>query len=283
MGDISIVIATKDRPKRLAKCLSKISRQTQKPREVIIVDGSSTTFDFTTFRLPVTYINRKSSMVEARNIGMRKAKGDVVLFLDDDAFIEKDYVENLACFYDSRPEAGGVEGNVTNENGRRLLERALNFPSFPGRNDVMRVYRLHGCNMSFRKEVCNNFSFDENLIGYYNDDDEFCGRVAKRYRLFFLPSARLVHDQTQYGGARIDHYKNYNTLVYNQFYSLVRMPQKNIFDVVGYIFSQALMILRAFVFIKTGRHAAVKGILRGYTRIFRAVLSGNLAEHLRIL
>ncbi len=279
--DVSIVIATKDRPQRLIKCLSNIAKQTKKPRETIIVDGSAAPFAHSSSGTRVVYINRKSSMVEARNIGARKAKGDVVLFLDDDSFMEKGYVENLASFYDSHPEAGGAEGFVTNENNRRLIERLLNFPRFPDRNDVMRMHRLHGCNMSFRRKVFADFMFDENLAGYYNDDDEFCGRVSKKYRLFFVPSARLVHDQTRYGGARTDHYRNYNTLVFNQFYSLWNLPGKNLCDVVGYAFSQVVMILRAFIFIRNGRHMAVKGIMRGYSRVMRAALNGNVAEEIR--
>ncbi len=287
MNALSVVIATKDRLERVAKCLEKIESQTKPPGEVIIIDGSETPLSkqalSTIKKSRVVYINRKSSMVEARNIGIRKAKGNVVLFLDDDAFIEKDYIKNLMEFYGSRPEAGGAEGSVTNERNRRLIERLSNFPSFPGRNDVMMMQRLHGCNMSFRKEVFKDFMFDENLAGYYNDDDEFCGRVSKRYKLFFVPSARLVHDQTQYGGARIDQYRNYNTLVFNQFYSLCNIRGKNLFDVIGYIFSQILMVSRAFVFVKKDRNMAVKGILRGYKRILRAVLSGNVAGQIRAL
>lgn len=287
MANLSIVIATKDRPAPLRKCLLAISKQTRKPSDIIIVDGSSKPFakkDFAHLNgIKIVYKNEKSSMVEARNIGVGCAEGDIVLFLDDDAFIERNYVKELLQFYETHTEAGGAEGNITNENGRRILDRILNFPHLLGRNDIMRVHGLHGCNMSFRKTVFSNFVFDENLIGYYNDDDEFCGRVAKKYKLFFVPNARLIHDQTQYGGARIDHYTNYNTLVFNQFYSLTRIQEKNIFDILCYLFSQIVMILRAFIFIKADKHMAIKGIVRGYNRIFRGVLKGNLTEEIRKL
>ncbi len=283
---LSIVISTKDRPERLRKCLDVIYRQTKKPYEIIIIDGSSKPFNTEQFikkGLGIVYKNKKSTMVEARNIGIRHASGDIVLFLDDDAFIENDYVEQLLEFYKAHPEAGGAEGNIANDRDRKMLARLLNFPKFPARDDIMRLRSLHGCNMSFRKEVFNDFVFDENLIGYYNDDDEFCGRVSKKYKLFFVPSAKLIHDQTQYGGARIDHYTNYNTLVFNQFYSLCNIRRKNIFDVLNYLFSQTVMIARAFVFIKNGKHRALKGILRGYIRVLRAFLNRNFSEEIRKL
>ena len=286
MPKISVVIATKDRPERLKKCLAHIAKQTKQPYEIVIIDGSSTPFDgikAVNKWIKIIYKNKKSSMVEARNIGIRHASGDVVLFLDDDAFMENTYIENLSSFYDSHNEAGGAEGNIVNENSRRLLARALNFPRFPDREDVMHVRSLHGCNMSFRKEVFNDFMFDEKLVGYYNDDDEFCGRASKKYKLFFVPSARLVHDQTKYGGARIDHYTNYNTLVFNQFYSLSRIRGKDIFDVFNYLFSQVVMIARAFIFVKKDRHRAIKGILRGYRRILCATLNGNITAQIRRL
>jgi len=307
MVRLSIVIATKDRHERLRKCLTAISNQTKRPYEIMIVDGSakpyrglkaltrrnssrnsSGTGGFSVENHPrkgihVIYRNQKSSMVEARNIGIRHVTGDVVLFLDDDAFIEKEYIEKLLEFYRSHPEAGGAEGRIVNEKAPRLLDRLLNFPTFPERDDLMRVWRLHGCNMSFRREVFRDFMFDERLIGYYNDDDEFCGRVSKKYKMFFIPSARLIHDQTQYGGARIDHYTNYNTLVFNQFYSLTTIQRKNIFDVFGYLLSQIIMIVRAFMFIKVDKHTAIKGIARGYQRVLYAIMKNNVVEQIRRL
>ncbi|MBI2075732.1 MAG: glycosyltransferase [Candidatus Aenigmarchaeota archaeon] len=286
MVELSIIIATKDRPERLKKCLDKVSVQTKKPHEIVIIDGSSKPFagiKTLSKKMKIVYKNKKSSMVEARNIGIGHAAGNIILFLDDDSFIEKHYIENILKFYDTHPEAGGAEGNIVNEKGSKILARLLNFPRFPRRNDVMCLRSLHGCNMSFRKEVFKDFMFDENLIGYYNDDDEFCGRVSKKYKLFFVPSARLIHYQTQYGGARIDHYTNYNTLVFNQFYTLWKLPDKNVFDVLGYMFSQAVMIMRAFIFVREGRHMAIKGILRGYRRVVSAIIDGNVQDRIRSL
>lgn len=289
MLKLSIVIATKDRPQRLEKCLAAISKQRIMPCGIIIVDGSAKPFTSSILNIikkrgtKIIYRNRKSSMVEARNIGVRNASGGVVLFLDDDAFIEKDYIEQLLEFYKTHPEAGGAEGCITNEKGSKLLQRISNFPAFPGKHDIMRVWRLHGCNMSFRKEVFSNFMFNENLIGYYNDDDEFCGRVAKKYKLFFVPSAQLVHDQTQYGGARIDNYRNYNTLVFNQFYSLSTIHKKDVFDIFGYILSQIVMVIRAFVFVKHNKYLAIKGILRGYRRILYSLFRSTMEKELKRL
>ena len=59
---------------------------------------------------------------------------------------------------------------------------------------------LSGCNMSYRKELFDEFSFDERFEGNgWGDDRDFSYRVSRRYRLVATPDARLVHKEVPAG------------------------------------------------------------------------------------
>jgi GT2 family glycosyltransferase len=54
-----------------------------------------------------------------------------------------------------------------------------------------------GCCMSFRKEVLDRFTFDETLVGYcMREDLDISFRIAREFRILYLPSASLLHKQS---------------------------------------------------------------------------------------
>lgn len=102
---ISVVMVTMNREKRALRSLGAVLKQTVKPKEVIVVDSSNTKSLgrigkklFSKSRIKFIYINRKASMTEARNIGIKQSnagKNDVILFIDDDIILNNDYIDNL--------------------------------------------------------------------------------------------------------------------------------------------------------------------------------------------
>lgn len=91
---ISIVIPTYRRPVILAACLEHLERQTIADRieAIVVSDGHDpATVAAVTgkqWKVPVTFREiPKSQQAVARNTGVREAKGDLVLFLGDDALL----------------------------------------------------------------------------------------------------------------------------------------------------------------------------------------------------
>src|SRR5205814_3294574 len=87
---LTVVIPTFQRKDRLARVLDGLSRQTHPAFEVVVVDDGSTdgTSQYlreTRFPFHVCAISQlNAGPAAARNAGVAAAKGDVVLFLDDD-------------------------------------------------------------------------------------------------------------------------------------------------------------------------------------------------------
>ena len=101
---LSITICTYNRLEYLKKCLTSILDQTQGSQiiEINIIDNNSTdnTKNYIAERqkeFPEInyYIEKKQGISHARNLSFKVCKGDFLAFVDDDAIINKNWLESL--------------------------------------------------------------------------------------------------------------------------------------------------------------------------------------------
>lgn len=155
-----------------------------------------------------------ASLTRARNHGVRLARGDVVLFLDDDIVPVPELLDaHLRCYED--PALAGVGGCMLLPGGSQIsreelpvaelrrLERGLE-----DRFDLDWPRDLNwtpGCNMSFRREwLFRVGGFDEAFYGAaIGEEAELCHRVRKAGgRIIYAPAARILHLVNPSGGCR---------------------------------------------------------------------------------
>lgn len=113
---LSVIIPTRNRKTTLAECLSCYSRQDFKGSfELLVIDDGST--DGTSEAAakaacpghPVKYFWQEGKgPAAARNLGIREAAGDILLFTGDDMLPEKNLLSEHAAFHSARPEAGAA-------------------------------------------------------------------------------------------------------------------------------------------------------------------------------
>lgn len=121
--NISVVICSYNRERYISEALySLIDQNFDKSfYEVIVVDNNSK--DYTAevcktiiashpdvFIFYFTEVNQGSSF--ARNTGARKAGGELLCFMDDDAVAEKDFLRNIWSFYKENPSIHGFGGRI---------------------------------------------------------------------------------------------------------------------------------------------------------------------------
>jgi glycosyltransferase involved in cell wall biosynthesis len=85
--EISIIIPTFNRAHTLSRALDSVLAQTLKPKEIIVIDDGSTdnTKELLNLYPGITIINLNNKGVSAaRNVGIEKASGDWIAFLDSD-------------------------------------------------------------------------------------------------------------------------------------------------------------------------------------------------------
>jgi glycosyltransferase involved in cell wall biosynthesis len=115
---LSVVITTYRRAWALPYSLSSLVDQTSCPDEVIIVlkpsgDGSEQIIEKFSPKLPIeTIIQREGFIVDAVQLGIDNVSGDTILFIDDDAIAEINFIAKYKKFFDRFKGAGGATGIV---------------------------------------------------------------------------------------------------------------------------------------------------------------------------
>ena len=106
MPKFSIIIPVYNVEKYIKKCLDSVFAQTEKDYEVIVVnDGTKDNSMDIVKNYDVKIVNQKNQgLSEARNTGLKNAKGEYILFLDSDDYIEKDLLKELNKSIKNKPD-----------------------------------------------------------------------------------------------------------------------------------------------------------------------------------
>lgn len=167
---ISVVICTYNREQYIYECLSRIASNTiQEGWEVVLINNNSTDHtaaecerfakDFPDIHYRY-FIETQQGLSFARNRGIAEAKGDWLVFLDDDAMIESDYIENLQSHLKQHPEAAAFGGKIEPlfEDGEPAWysKWSMGFVSAIDRGNTVHVFPDNkfpiGANMGIKRE-----------------------------------------------------------------------------------------------------------------------------------
>ncbi|WP_067829011.1 glycosyltransferase family 2 protein [Actinomadura kijaniata] len=193
---ISIVVISKDEPE-LDATLSGVAAEAARsaePCEIVVVDASEGRLDHLAAAHPgVRWLRYdrppgvRVSIPHQRNVGVRAADGDVVVFTDAGCLPAEGWLGELLAplAKDGEDVVAGVATGPAGHAG--LYDRdALRVPEY-----------LEECptiNLAFRRSVFDAVGgFDESFE--YGSDVDFSWRVtAAGYRIRSAPAARVVHD-----------------------------------------------------------------------------------------
>jgi len=231
---VSVIIPTMNRPNDLERCLRSIIAQTRMPDELLVVDDGE--LDPAHFKslleaTPIRFVYVKKDrrgLARSRNVGVSRASGDVIVFLDDDTELDPAYLSGYLEIFaaDQGERIGGISGAATrfvhgvpipdrppltialaierffllaSSRGGRVLSSGFRSPMVTP-DALTPVDYLQGGNMALRRRVFEEFSFDEELDksgGYSLGEDVFFSYpVGKKYLLFTTSRARLKHFAT---------------------------------------------------------------------------------------
>ena len=120
---VSIVIACPNRSWMLDECLKAIDAQTYGKWECLILPDDEVKVEGEGERWNVRFIpTGKVRPAEKRNIGIREAKGEIVAFIDDDAYPDAHWLE-YAVKYFGESDIGAVGGPGVTPPGDAYLAR----------------------------------------------------------------------------------------------------------------------------------------------------------------
>ena len=225
---ISVVIPTYQREEPLKDSIEDALRQEYPDFEVLVVDQTKTHQPHIQ-----TYLEEKAAVGEiqyfcvdwaslpgARNYAVRRAAGDIILFIDDDVKLPDGFLQSHARNYLDRPEVGAVAGRVFDRMKLSDSEEGFTIEDLPPEAmdpgiawyyiDLVhtvkpqQVLTARGCNMSFRRGVFyeHGVTFDERFRGSaVREESDFCLRFRKTgWKIWYDPEACLVHLGEETGG-----------------------------------------------------------------------------------
>jgi glucosyl-dolichyl phosphate glucuronosyltransferase len=177
----SVVICghTIKRLETIMEAISSVLAQTAPPYEVIIsVDHNEELYNKLITVVPeqvMVILNQGiRGLSETRNMGIRKASGDIIAFMDDDAVAQKDWLENYALAFDnSHVMAVGGESIPVWPKGKQPLWFPEEFDWTIGctaHNKLMlqpngEIRNVTGSNMAFRNEAFKKVGFWDTELG----------------------------------------------------------------------------------------------------------------------
>jgi GT2 family glycosyltransferase len=224
---ISVIIPTYGREKVLRESITSVLQQDYPHYELLVVDQTQTHEPETQAFLQEMNDAEKirlfqvtwASLPGARNYGVRRAEGEIILFLDDDVQVPPGFLAAHARNYEN-PEIGAVAGRVFDRMKLADASPDLMIDTLPPEAmdpgiawyyiDLVhtvkpqQVLTARGCNMSFRRDVFDKYGlwFDERFQGSaVREESDFCLHIrATGLKIWYDPEAHLVHLGEETGG-----------------------------------------------------------------------------------
>lgn len=204
LPSVSVVIPTFGRPKMLERCLESL-RTLDYPRdrlEIIVVDDASPQAldpanwapDVRLFRL-----EENQGPGAARNLAVKRAKGELIAFLDDDCIVDQSWLRALVpCFQE--PDVAIVGGRVEAADMSSSLGKYEQVQSSLFMGKVQRKVRKGGtlsylptCNLLIRKTIFLAVGGFDSLLRV-GEDVDLCWRVLDYgATIYYLPSGLVYH------------------------------------------------------------------------------------------
>lgn len=209
MPKLSVVIPTLNRALVLAETIDRIESQTVSPDlyEVIVVDNAST--DDTQNILAqkarqysnlIVLSQSKRGAAPTRNAGLRRASGEIILFIDNDILAEPDLLERHLEYHRNHSNASVIGNVITPWNDKtdpflRYLHHRGIYNPYTITSGPMDFSYYHTGNVSTPRSILMDVGgFNEEFFIYGMEDIELGYRLQKAGCLMIYgEKARAIH------------------------------------------------------------------------------------------
>ena len=222
---LSIIIINTDTPKMTKNAVSSALKTIKKVKfEILLIDNSEKDCNRVNIKqenVRVIVESENKGFSHACNIGAKKAKGEVLLFLNSDTLLFKDTIDVAFSFFQDQSNVGALGVRQVLENGKldagckrgfptplnslyyflglsKLFPKSKRFgayqQTFIDEKDVVEVDCISGAFMLIKKDVFNIVGgFDEDYFLYCEDVD-LCFRLkAAGFKNIYFGKVSFLH------------------------------------------------------------------------------------------
>lgn len=214
---VTILIPNYNGLKWLEKLLPTVKKIKYPNFEVLIINNGSTdrSSEFLKENYPefrVVEVKKNRGYAGANNLGVRKAIGKYVLFLNNDTQVTPEFLDPLVEKIEKDKTIGAVQPQIRNMVNRNKLDSIGSFFTFTGflyhygyfqnanerkYNKELYIYSVKGaCYLMKRKDYLDLGGIDESFVTYVEESD-LCHRILlSGKRIIYIPKSKVYH----YGG-----------------------------------------------------------------------------------
>ncbi len=273
---VSVIVATRERPDDLARCLPTILANDYPNFEVVVIDQSTSAASGRVVAANddsrLRYIRqRRVGKSVALNAALREVDGDIVAFTDDDCTAPPDWLSRAVTALESDPEVGIVYGPlvaVPHDTSEFFVptyhpKRLRRLQGWRGR---IRLHVVVGANMVARKTTLDALGRFDECLGpggsFRTGEDIDVGYRALRsgFAVVQDPTNPILHwGARPYAGGSAQH------LIRDSYYALgaVFMKELRCGDALAaYILAQMALLESWRLLANTVRHGRPTGALR---------------------
>lgn len=195
---ISVVVCSHNGARTIRDTCEGLRRLDYPNYEVIVVDDGSTDDTAAIAReYDVRLISTPNrGLSSARNTGLAAATGEIVAYLDDDAYPDPHWLTYLAATFLSTSHAGVGGPNIAPAGDGAIAECVARAPGGPVHVLITdrEAEHIPGCNMAFRKACLEAVGGFDPRFRTAGDDVDLCWRLQDRgWTLGFHPTALVWH------------------------------------------------------------------------------------------
>jgi len=247
---VSIIIVNYNGKKFLEDCFHTLQKITYLNFEIILIDNNSTdnSVDFIKNKYPSTIIiklEKNYGFAYPNNVGAKNAKGDFLLFLNNDTKVHPDFISEMVNVLKKDPKIAISQSMLLKPNGD--IDSSGDFIDLIGNgysskekiNDIREILSARGASMMIRKEIFDKLKgFDEKFFVSFEDVDLGWRAWIFGYKVVVIPNSIVYH----IGGQTIK--KMRTELSFHGFKNILAMKITN--------FEPKFAILTIFLFFVLG-------------------------------
>jgi len=195
---VSVVVCSYNGARTIRHTLEGLSRLDYPGYEVIVVDDGSTD---ATPQIAAEYDVRVIStenrgLSNARNTGWQAATGEIVAYIDDDAYPDPHWLKYLVARFHNTQYVGVGGPNVAPPGDGPIADCVANAPGGPVHVLISdwEAEHIPGCNMAFRRSALAAVGGFDPRFRAAGDDVDICWRLQERgWEIGFHAAAMVWH------------------------------------------------------------------------------------------
>jgi len=202
---ISVIIVNYNGKKLLENCLESLFKTDYNNFEVILVDNNSTdgSMEFVTKNYPkiiVIKLDSNKGFAEPNNIGAKIAKGEYLLFLNNDTVTTTNFISEMVKVLEKDEKIAicqslllKPDGNI-DSSGDFIDKMGIVYNSKTKTDEIKEISSARGASMLIRKKIFDKLGgFDEKFFFSFEDVDLGWRSWILGYKVVIVPNSIVYH------------------------------------------------------------------------------------------